>query len=158
MLFWLKTIFCSTQILDVNLLLDLENTSDILKKLCENEETQQKNQEPTKIGDKNFYESSSISNILDDFTDFIDKCFDNGYNNVDYNLSTKMFLMTLESNFMAQSSISNQYITKKDDKQFFTIKQSGMMQRNILAEMNFSKKPLIYYYIHLKMIYYKNNK
>ena len=66
--------------------------------------------------------------------------------------------MTLESNFMAQSSISNQYITKKDDKQFFTIKQSGMMQRNILAEMNFEKITLIYYYIQLKMIYYKNNK
>ena len=31
MLFWLKTIFCSAQMLDVNLLLDLENTSDILK-------------------------------------------------------------------------------------------------------------------------------
>ena len=113
MLFWLKTIFCSAQMLDVNLLLDLENTSDILKKLCENEETQQKNQEPTKIGDKNFYESSSNSNILDDLTNFIDKCFDNGYNNVDYNLSTKMFLMTLESNFMAQSSKVINILLKK---------------------------------------------
>ena len=49
MLFWLKTIFCSAQMLDVNLLLDLENTSNILKELCENEETQQKNQLKQKI-------------------------------------------------------------------------------------------------------------
>ena len=114
--------------------------------------------EPTKTEDKNFYENSSNSNILDDFTDFIEKCFDNGYNNVDYNLSTKMFLMTLESNFMAQSSKVINILLKKGDKQFFTIKKSGMMQRNVLTEMNFEKTPLIYYYIHLKMIYYKNNK
>ena len=49
MLFWLKTIFCSTQMLDVYLFLNLENTSDILKAfrkigICENDEIQQKNQ------------------------------------------------------------------------------------------------------------------
>ena len=49
MLFWLKTIFCSAQMLDVYLFLNLENTSDILKAfrkkgICENDEIQQKNQ------------------------------------------------------------------------------------------------------------------
>ena len=128
MLFWLKTIFCSTQMLDVNLLSEIENTSDILKafgkkELCENEETQQKNQELTKTGDKNFYENQSNSNLLDDLTNFIDESFNNGYNNVDYNLSTKMFSMTSESNFMPQSSISNQYIFKKSYKQFCIVNQ-----------------------------------
>ena len=130
MLFWLKTIFCSTQMLDVNLLSEIENTSDILKafgkkELCENEETQQKNQELTKTGDKNFYENQSNSNLLDDLKNFIDESFNNRYNNVDYNLSDKMLSMTSECNFMLQSRISNQYISKKSDKQFCTIRQSG---------------------------------
>ena len=78
--------------------------------------------EPTKTEDKNFYENSSNSNILDDFTDFIEKCFDNGYNNVDYNLSTKMFLMTLESNFMAQSSKVINILLKKVINNFSQLK------------------------------------
>ena len=128
MLSWLQTIFCSTQILDINSLLDLENTLDFLKafekkELCENEEIEQKSQDLTKTKDKNFYENQSNSNLLDDLTNFIDECFNNGYNNVDYNLSTKMFSMTSESNYMPQSIMDNQYITNKCDKQFRTIKQ-----------------------------------
>ena len=69
MLSWLQTIFCSTQILDVNSLLDLENTLDFLKafekkELCENEEIEQKSQDLTKTKDKNFYENQSNSKFI----------------------------------------------------------------------------------------------
>ena len=88
MLFWLRIIFCSIQILDRNLLLDLNNTSGFLKTLeniglCENEGLQQKNTELTTTEDKKFYENRSNSNILDDLTDFIDESFNNGYDYLD---------------------------------------------------------------------------
>ena len=83
MLFWLKTIFCSTQMLDVNLLSELENTSDILKELCKNEEIKQKNHKLTKAEEEFFFENQSNSNILDDLINFIDESFDNKYKNVE---------------------------------------------------------------------------
>ena len=130
MLLWLQTIFCSMGILDFDLFVDLENKSDYYTKELENkglyvnEEIKQKNHELTKAEEEFFFENQSNSNILDDLTNFIDECFDNGYKNVDYYLSDKMLSTTSDSNSTSKSRTSNQFITNKFNKQFCAINQS----------------------------------
>ena len=130
MLLWLQTIFCSMGILNFDLFVDLENKSDYYTKELENkglyvnEEIKQKNHELTKAEEEFFFENQSNSNILDDLTNFIDECFDNGYKNIDYYLSDKMLSTTSDSNSTSKNSTSNQFITNKFNKQFCTINKS----------------------------------
>ena len=145
MLLWLHTIFCSMGILDFDLFVDLENLSDCYIKELENkglyvnEEIKQKNHELTKAEEELFFENQSNSNILDDLTNFIDECFDNGYKNIDYYLSDKMLSTISDSNSTSKSSTSNQFITNKFNKQFYTINKSINDIIN-LEDDNYSQK------------------
>ena len=145
MLLWLQTIFCSIGILDFDLFVDLENKSDYYTKELENkglyvnEEIKQKNHELTKAEEEFFFENQSNSNILDDLTNFIDECFDNGYKNIDYYLSDKMLSTISDSNSTSKSSTSNQFITNKFNKQFYTINKSINDIIN-LEDDNYSQK------------------
>ncbi|KKO74801.1 hypothetical protein AAJ76_440003756 [Vairimorpha ceranae] len=148
MLYWLQTIFCSMQFLDFDLLVDLENTSEYTKifkitEFCEKEDTQQKIQEQVYTEDKNFYESPSNLNILNELACYIDEGYNNACKSVECDFSNFLSSITPESDSLPNSCISNTPSTTKCEKQSCTMehlvydtthfKEYNSSQNNTLA-------------------------
>ena len=129
MLFWLQQVFCSTQILDQNLPLDLENLLNYIKAfenkgLCENEEIQRETQELTKTVDKYLDENPFDSNLLNDLADFIEENLNSMYKNVDYELCDSLSSTTAENNLVPPSCTKSTLITNVCKNQCCTLEQS----------------------------------
>ncbi|KKO73715.1 hypothetical protein AAJ76_281000521, partial [Vairimorpha ceranae] len=119
MLFWLQQVFCSTQILDQNLPLDLRINKSYIsgasknKELCEHERLQQKSQESTKTEDEYMNDIQFSSNLL---TDCIGKDLNRRNKNDDYDLFSFSSSTTASNDLMTHSftrSTAIKYVSKK---------------------------------------------
>ena len=129
MLFWLQQVFCSTQILDQNLPLDLENLLNYIKAfenkgLCENEEIQRETQELTKTVDKYLDENPFDSNLLNDLADFIEEGLNSSFKNFDYDLYNFSSSVTKENSLMPPSCTRGTLITNVCKNQCCVLQES----------------------------------
>ncbi|KKO74433.1 hypothetical protein AAJ76_720003453 [Vairimorpha ceranae] len=126
MLFWLQQIFCSTQILDFNFLVDLENTMDFSRvfesiELCEKEDIQQKTQESTKTEDEYMNDNQLSSNLL---TDCTGKDLNRRLKYVDYDLFNFSSSTTAANDLMAHSCTRSTSITNVSKEQYCASEES----------------------------------
>ena len=119
MLFWLQQVFCSTQILDQNLPLDLRINKAYIsrasknKELCEHETLQQRSQESTKTEDEYMNDIQFNSNLS---TDCIGKDLNRRNKNDDHDLFNFSSSTTASNDLMTHSftrSTAIKYVSKK---------------------------------------------
>ena len=126
MLFWFQIVFCSTTILDFNLLVDLESTIDFSgvfesKELCEKEGVQQKTQESTKTEDEYMNDNQLSSNLL---TDCTGKDLNRRLKYVDYDLFNFSSSTTAANDLMAHSCTKSTSITNVSKEQYCASEES----------------------------------
>ncbi|EEQ81156.1 hypothetical protein NCER_102611 [Vairimorpha ceranae BRL01] len=127
MLLWLQEVFCSTQILDQNLALDLRinkpdnSRASENKELCEHERLQQKSQETTKTEDEYVNNNQFSSNLL---TDCTGNDLNRRYKNVDYDLFNFSSSTAASNDLMTHSGTRNTFITNVSKEQYCASEES----------------------------------
>ena len=140
MLFWLQEVFCSTQILDQNLPLDLRiNKADISrasenKELCEHETLRQRSQESTKTEDEYMNDNQFNSNLS---TDCTGKDLNRRNKNVDHDLFNFSSSTSATNNLVTPSFRRSTVIKYVSKKQYCTLKQS-ISDKTCLKTLNSS--------------------